>query len=61
MLREFLKNKHKRHKRDINKKIFSKKLGGTHNNQKHFKSHKIKPNKNTKNITKKTNVKSSKT
>lgn len=34
MLRDFLKNKDKRHKRDVGKKMFSRKLGGTHNNQK---------------------------
>ncbi|XP_025417228.1 nucleolar protein 8-like [Sipha flava] len=34
ILREFLKNKDKRHKRSVAKKMFSKKLGGTHNNEK---------------------------
>jgi len=38
-----LKNKDKRHKRDVGKKMFSRKLGGTHNDQKTNKSHKNKP------------------
>jgi len=42
MLRDFLKNKDKRHKRDVGKKMFSRKLGGTHNDQKNSKSHKNK-------------------
>lgn len=41
-LREFLKNKNNRHKRDLSKKLFSKKLGGTHNNR---HTHKSKPEK----------------
>jgi len=41
MLKEFLKNKNKRHKRNVNQKIFSRKLGGTRQ-----KSHKSKPEKN---------------
>lgn len=38
-----MKNKDKRHKRDVGKKMFSRKLGGTHNDQKTDKSHKNKP------------------
>ncbi|KAL5233353.1 hypothetical protein ACI65C_000763 [Semiaphis heraclei] len=43
LLRDFLKNKDKRHKRDVGKKMFSRKLGGTHNDQKTNKSHTNKP------------------
>jgi len=45
-----LKNKDKRHKRDVGKKMFSRKLGGTHNDHKNDKSRKnkstVKTNKN---------------
>lgn len=40
ILREFLKTKDKRHTRSIGQKMFSRKLGGTHNNQKPHKNHK---------------------
>lgn len=48
MLREFLKNKDKRHKREIDKKMFSRKLGGTHNNENNL--HKKKTGKPSKNM-----------
>lgn len=54
ILRDFLKNKDKRHKRNVGKKLFSKKLGGTHNNQK--TDTKVK-NKNIKSDTKLKKVK----
>lgn len=62
LLREFLKNKDKRHKRDVGKKMFSKKLGGTHNNQNSINS-KTGKNKKTNEIKfrGKKNVKSIKT
>ncbi|XP_025195008.1 probable RNA-binding protein CG14230 [Melanaphis sacchari] len=48
ILRDFLKNKDKRHKRDVGKKMFSRKLGGTHNDFKNDKIHKNKPTTKTK-------------
>lgn len=53
MLREFLKNKGKRHKRNVGKKLFSRKLGGTHNNQKNYKNKagkSIDKSRNSKNV-----------
>lgn len=47
LLRDFLKNKDKRHKRNVGKKLFSRKLGGTHND------HKNKKTKNVKSVNKK--------
>jgi len=43
ILRDFLKNKDKRHKRNVSKKMFSRKLGGTH--QKSHKNHKSQSGK----------------
>lgn len=57
ILREFLKSKDKRHKRDVGKKMFSRKLGGTHNNG---KSKKVKPGKSPNKFRGKNNVKSKK-
>lgn len=57
ILREFLKSKDKRHKRDVGKKMFSRKLGGTHNNE---KSQKVKHGKSTNKFRGKINVKSKK-
>jgi len=56
MLKEFLKNKDKRHKRNVSQKMFSRKLGGTHQ-----KSHKSKPEKNINKSRNGKNMKSTKT
>lgn len=56
-----MKNKDKRHKRDVGKKMFSRKLGGTHNDNKKDKSHKNKPTIKTKKIKEGKKLKSSKT
>jgi len=56
-----LKNKDKRHKRDVGKKMFSRKLGGTHNDQKKNKSHKNKPVIKTNKHKKEKKIKSNKT
>ncbi|XP_050524539.1 nucleolar protein 8-like [Daktulosphaira vitifoliae] len=62
LLREFLKTKDKRHRRELGKKMFSKKLGGTHNSSdktkknKVIKSKKLFSNKNHR-ITKKKKLK----
>jgi len=61
LLRDFLKNKDKRHKRDVSKKMFSRKLGGTHNDYKKDKSHKNKPTIKTKKNKEGKKLKSSKT
>lgn len=61
ILRDFLKNKDKRHKRDVGKKMFSRKLGGTHNDQKSDKSHKNKPATKTKKFKDEKKLKSNKT
>lgn len=61
ILRDFLKNKDKRHKRDVGKKMFSRKLGGTHNDQKKNKSHKNKPVIKTNKHKKEKKIKSNKT
>ncbi|XP_027836617.1 probable RNA-binding protein CG14230 [Aphis gossypii] len=61
LLRDFLKNKDKRHKRDVGKKMFSRKLGGTHNDNKKDKSHKNKPTIKTKKNNEGKKLKSSKT
>jgi len=61
ILREFLKNKDKRHKRDVGKKMFGRKLGGTQNNQKHHKNHKSKPGLIENKFKRKKEVKSNKT
>lgn len=42
ILRAFLKTKDKRHTRTLGQKMFSRKLGGTHNNQKPHKNHNSK-------------------
>lgn len=42
-----MKNKDKRHKRNVGKKMFSKKLGGTHNNQKTHTKDKSKTRKSS--------------
>ncbi|XP_050424224.1 nucleolar protein 8-like [Adelges cooleyi] len=51
MLREFLKSKNKRHKREVGKKMFVRKLGGTRNNsskvnKKSLLKNKVFPSKN---------------
>lgn len=58
-----MKNKDKRHKRDVGKKMFSRKLGGTHqkNDQKNNKSHKNKPVIKTNKVKKEKKIKPSKT
>lgn len=43
-----MKNKDRRHKRNVDKKMFSKKLGGTHNDQKNHTKDKNKHKKNVK-------------
>lgn len=59
ILRDFLKNKDKRHKRNISKMMFNRKLGGTH--QKSHKNHKIRPGKCLNKSNSRKNIKLTKT